>query len=1183
VKRDGELPSGCIVNERVRGSGLEQIDGEWYYTVADVDQMAPFLMSLVSDGDRWMFVSSSGALTAGRGDADQALFPYVTDDRLHANGGQSGPVTRLLVTVGGEEILWIPFTARPTAGTRRFVSKSIVGDSVIFEEHRADLGMRFRYRWSSSATHGFVRTSTVENTTREQVRVAALDGLVDVLPYGLEPTVYQRLSNLSNAYKRSELVDPVARLAIYSLETPVSDRPEPEEVLRATVVWSVGLDGPISLDPQAIARFEEGENTSSELVTGVPGAYLVSGDIELDPATTRSWQIVADVGYAQSDVVRLRHDLRPGPDAGPGVGSDAGSGADPVAANDVATMLDDESRGTAERLVDMMTRADASQITGDPVACAHHFANVTYNVMRGGVPLDGYRIDVGDLVDFVGQRNRHVASRHAAFFATLPERIERRDLLERIAVAVADTGDVHLARLAEEYLPFSFSRRHGDPSRPWNKFSIRVVDEAGDPVVYYEGNWRDVFQNWEALCESYPEYLPGVVTLFVDASTADGYNPYRITRDGIDWEVPDPDDPWSNIGYWGDHQIVYLLRLLEATERYQPGEIARRLDLAAYTYADVPYRIAPYDDLVRDPKATIEFDDDAHAASMERVADLGGDGKLLADAEGRIVVVSLLEKLLVPVLAKLSNFVPGGGIWMNTQRPEWNDANNALVGNGLSMVTLFHLRRYLAHLRSLAVDHGGEISISSEVVAWFDALRAALASSPTGRGPGAGAEVDVEVDVDRQRRDLMDRLGRAACDHRSAIAASGFSGATQMVAPALVVELCDAAIGHLDATIEENWRADGLVHSYNIVHFPTDQTATVSPLPEMLEGQVAALASGGLSAGRQADLLDALFESALVRPDLGTFLLAPVQRPKAFLAKNVIDADLVEANALLSQLVAADDRSVIRADLDGVYRFAPDLTTAPTLRERLDHLGSTERWASLVEHESAAVLEIYESVFQHRAYIGRSGSMYAYEGIGSVYWHMVTKLLLAVQEAMADAVQRGDDDREVERLRDAYWRVHAGLGVNKSAAEFGAIPTDPYSHTPAHAGAQQPGMTGAVKEEMLARRRELGIGVLGGRIVFDTLLLRDDELLDAPTEWTVPGVDHRDEVVQLPAGAVGSTLCQVPIVVEVGDGDAQIDVEFADGRTERHRGDRLERSVSALIFGRTGDVRQVRVTVGRAR
>jgi hypothetical protein len=1145
-----------------RSSGLEQIDGEWCYTVVDADRMAPFLMSLVSDGDRWMFVSSSGALTAGRGDATQALFPYVTDDRLHANGGQSGPVTRLRVHVGGAVggdagVLWIPFEDRPAPGTRRFVSKSIVGDALMFEEHRDDLGLRFRYRWSSSATYGFVRTSTVENLSGDVLTVEVLDGLVDLLPYGLDPTVYQRLSNLSNAYKRSELIDPVARIAVYSLETPVSDQAEPEEVLRATVAWSSGLDGTVHLDAAAIGRFEVGldsDDPATELVTGVPGAYLVRAVVDLSPGATRSWQVVADVAYAQGDVVRLRRDLR------------AGAGN----ADDVAAVLDDESRRTADRLVEIMTRADAAQLTGDPVACAHHYANVTYNVMRGGVPLDGYRIDVGDLVDFVTQRNRQVAARHVEFLDSLPERIERRDLLERIAAEAAETGDVHLSRLADEYLPFSFSRRHGDPSRPWNKFSIRVVDEAGDPVVYYEGNWRDVFQNWEALCESYPEYLPGVVTLFVDASTVDGYNPYRITRDGIDWEVPDPDDPWSNIGYWGDHQIVYLLRLLEATERYHPGEIARRLGTAAYTYAAVPYRIASYDDLVRDPKATIEFDDVAHAAAMDRVAELGGDGKLLAAADGSIVVVTLLEKLLVPVLAKLSNFVPGGGIWMNTQRPEWNDANNALVGHGLSMVTLFHLRRYLAHLRTLLAD-ASATSISAEVAAWFQTVSDVLVVEPVDDGP----------DADRRRRELVDRLGRAASDHRAVIAASGLSGEMAVVDPVAIVELCDAAIRHLDATIEENWRADGLVHSYNIVHFPTDDTATVSPLPEMLEGQVAALASAGLSARRQADLVDALFESALVRPDLGTFLLAPVRLPKAFLAKNVIDADLVDANALLSQLVTADDRSVIRSDPDGAYRFAPDLTTAPALGERLDHVGRSERWASLVASEREAVLEIYEAVFQHRAYIGRSGSMHAYEGIGSVYWHMVTKLLLAVQEAVSDAVQRGGDDAEVVRLRDAYWRVHAGLGVNKTAAEFGAIPTDPYSHTPAHAGAQQPGMTGAVKEEMLARRRELGIGVVDGRIMFDGVLLRDSELLDEATEWTVPGVDLRDEVVQLPAGAVGSTFCQVPIVVAVGDGDPQIDVDFADGRTEHLQGDRLDRSDSALIFGRTGDVRQVRVTLGR--
>ena len=58
------------------------------------------------------------------------------------------------------------------------------------------------------------------------------------------------------------------------------------------------------------------------------------------------------------------------------------------------------------------------------------------------------------------------------------------------------------------------------------------------------------------------------------------------------------------------------------------------------------------------------------------------------------------------MLVKFSNFVPEAGIWMNTQRPEWNDANNALVGNGSSMVTLYYLRRYITFMQKLFQEIG---------------------------------------------------------------------------------------------------------------------------------------------------------------------------------------------------------------------------------------------------------------------------------------------------------------------------------------------------------------------------------------------------------------------------------------------------------------------------------------------
>jgi hypothetical protein len=96
---------------KVEGGHID-IGGERFYRIAHYDTMPPFLMSLVSDSDHWMFVSSTGALTAGRRDPDHALFPYYTDDRIHDSQDQTGGKTILRVARGGRTSLWEPFSQR---------------------------------------------------------------------------------------------------------------------------------------------------------------------------------------------------------------------------------------------------------------------------------------------------------------------------------------------------------------------------------------------------------------------------------------------------------------------------------------------------------------------------------------------------------------------------------------------------------------------------------------------------------------------------------------------------------------------------------------------------------------------------------------------------------------------------------------------------------------------------------------------------------------------------------------------------------------------------------------------------------------------------------------------------------------------------------------------------------------
>ncbi|MDX1421362.1 MAG: hypothetical protein R3181_15455, partial [Rubricoccaceae bacterium] len=696
-------PAPLRVNEAPVEGEIVEIDGTPYYRIANVDRMPPFFVTVVSAADHWLFASSTGSLAAGRRSPEHALFPYETVDRIHDAQGRTGGKTLFLIARGingtSQRCLWEPFSRR-YAGlyrVRRHLYKSLRGDRLRFEEVNDDLGLTFATAWATSQRYGFVRTSALTNHGGEPARVRLLDGVQHLMPYGIPRAMQDTRSVLADAYKRNEQLG--SGLGIFALSAQPVDRAEPSEALLATTVWQAGLDADaVLLSSRQLDRFRRGEDVAGEpLVRAERGAYLVHAALELAPGATRAWDLVADIEQDAADVVALDEALTDAEALRRAVHQDVDAGT--------------------QRLRFLVATADGEQETADAMATARHRMNVLFNIMRGGVFDEGYRVRREAVRAFVAHYNVPVAEAHAGWFDALPETLTIQALRE-----ASEAGSPQLRRLCAQYLPLHFSRRHGDPSRPWNHFSIDVHDEEGGLRHGYEGNWRDIFQNWEALGRSFPGFFEGMVTTFVNASTADGYNPYRITDDGIDWERIEPDDPWSYIGYWGDHQIIYLLRLLVQLRAHEPDRLAALLHDRRFSYANVPYRIKPYADLLRDPQDTVVFDDAEEARIVERVEAVGADGKMLWDGSGHVLLVPLAEKLLVPLLAKLTNFVPGGGIWMNTQRPEWNDANNALVGYGISMVTLFALRRYLAFLRDLLSDADAAIDLSVEVADLADAV-----------------------------------------------------------------------------------------------------------------------------------------------------------------------------------------------------------------------------------------------------------------------------------------------------------------------------------------------------------------------------------------------------------------------------------------------------------------------------
>lgn len=1131
------------------------INGETFYKISNVQSMRPFFMSIVSDANHWLFVSSNGGISAGRKNAEFALFPYYTEDKITDTAEVTGSKTLIRVRQNGKTMLWEPFSMRSEEhfSITRNLYQNKFGNKVIFEEINQDLALSFQYEWNTSDMYGFVKQSKLSNLSSETLEIELIDGLQNVMPYGVPSSLQTTTSNLADAYKRTELIAETG-LSIVALSAIIVDKAEPSEALKANIVWSADLQNPVHLlSTLQLSNFRKGEKIHQEEdIKGEKGAYFISSKITLEANSEKNWMIIANVNQTQSNVIELNEQIKNNKQL-------------------AYKVLFDINEGT-ERLIALNASADALQYTADELKDTRHFSNVLFNIMRGGIFDNNYQIEKQDFEIYLQKANKQIFQENKALLDKLGEvfsLFELKDILKK-PLSPLERGWgvawIHFSRLSTEYLPLKFSRRHGDPSRPWNQFSINTRNEIdGSKILDYQGNWRDIFQNWEALVYSYPEFIEGMIYKFLNASTFDGYNPYRVTKDGFDWETVEPDNPWAYIGYWGDHQIIYLLKFLEFTEQKESGAIEKLFSKNDFVYANVPYRIKSYSEIVKNPKDTIVFDYENEHKIQANIKTIGADGALLTNQKNEIHQVNFAEKILATLLCKLSNFIPEGGIWMNTQRPEWNDANNALVGNGVSMVTLYYLRRFLKFFQPVLQNAKAQnIEVSAELHLFFTEISIVFSKYVD----SLSASINDEL-----RKQITDELGEAASNYRNQIYQHQFSGEKKTISINDLVALMHTSLAFLEQSIKANKRQDNLYHAYNLMTY-SDDGIKITYLSEMLEGQVAVLSSGYLSAEESVKVLDALRQSALYRQDQNSYILYPNKNLHGFLQRNNIPKDLFESSALLKKLLEEGNTALAEKDVKGNFHFNGNFKNADDLSQGLDKL--SEKYHDLVKTEKTLLLNIFEEVFNHKAFTGRSGTFYSYEGLGSIYWHMVSKLLLAVNETCLRAALENPSLGILDKLNAHYYQINEGIGVHKSPELYGAFPITPYSHTPFNKGAQQPGMTGQVKEDILSRFGELGVFLKEGKLHFQPKFLRKEEFLTKEKAADYFDVNGQKQTIKIPENALFFTICQVPVIYEIAD-EENIEIFENVTLSKKYNQSFLNEEDSENVFKRNGKITLIKV------
>jgi hypothetical protein len=190
---------------------------------------------------------------------------------------------------------------------------------------------------------------------------------------------------------------------------------------------------------------------------------------------------------------------------------------------------------------------------------------------------------------------------------------------------------------------------------------------------------------------------------------------------------------------------------------------------------------------------------------------------------------------------------------------------------------------------------------------------------------------------------------------------------------------------------------------------------------------------------------------------------------------------------------------------------------------------------------------------------------------------MVSKLLLATAKVIQSAGENGVPRQTLNRLLEHYDDIKNGLGLHKSPALYGAFPVDPYSHTTGFSGVQQPGLTGQVKEDVIARFYELGVDVSNGEVSFSPVLIKRSEFIPEPQTWHF-SVGGKMQSEDLDAGSMAFTLCGVPVIYRLAENSSiQIFTDHAD--PEHVTGNCLGPAWSQSLFRREKRIQKLIVEI----
>ena len=683
----------------------------------------------------WVFYANRGQCISSFGvrDRNSAMLEFHPANKAYALTPLLGFRSFFRIAGNTGATLHEPFLAGVTGGLSGDLSGDLSGEvtqrlcaraeELEIEELHPALGLRMRVVYFTLPGENLpvlVRQVTVQNIGPQTLRADVLDGLPQIVPYGLEEKLLKQMSRTMEAF--AEVRHTNDSLPFFKLKVEPSDKPEVQWIDGGFFAFTLreGEPVPVLTDPDLVF----GSDTS--LRTPLPFAR---GD-QLDPQAARS-ETLTGCAFASLSV-----SLEPG--ASTSWASYFGQAPDWESARSFRQRVAQDALYVSRKRnenTELITNLSArfALIAGPSQLDPYTRQAFLDNTLRGGQPvvIEGPR----------GPRVFHTFTRKH--------------------------GDMERDYNAFELAPTYWSQgnanfRDVNQNRRCENFIFPGVDasniETFFNLIQLDGNNPLVIQAEKFLVP--PDQLallwhdwPAGNTPAWQALLAQPFGPGQLLEALIDeYATPQMARPWFDCilgradkiqsaahgeGYWVDHWI-YNLDLIDSYAALYPDRLRALLVVRAdFSYFDNDHIVQP-----RDKKYVLRKD--GSVRQLHAVVKDADKARLIAQRTeqpramraarglGPIYRTTLLAKTLNLLAIKASLFDPFGiGLEMEAEKPGWCDALNGLPGLvGSSTHEAFALQRWVAFTRRTVQDFlapSGTLSVAVEIAAFVRSLSGILA------------------------------------------------------------------------------------------------------------------------------------------------------------------------------------------------------------------------------------------------------------------------------------------------------------------------------------------------------------------------------------------------------------------------------------------------------------------------